>query len=252
MIDRVSTQSSLNIFRYQRNRGHREADVRDLRWPNKADPAFKVLRHACYAGSNGGTFMRIGLALSVAITAFFGSAATAQDAFTGPHIGAAITAVDHHFVLEETAFPSGETRRFNVNRWGPGGQVFAGYDLAVSSHVILGVEGAFAFGGRTAIERNEFYVSGIKPRYGFSATARAGFVATPRLMLYVGGGYGGHNYRVIDSDPTPGQDDLSRTRSFVLRGGSEYRLTEHVGIRAEFEHLDGTRNSFMLGVPIGF
>ena len=196
--------------------------------------------------------MRIGSVLVIAIAAFSASTANGQDAFTGPHIGAAIAAVDHHFVLEETDVPSGETRRFNVDRWGPGGQVFAGYDLAVSPHVILGVEGAFDFGGRTATERNEFYVSGIKPRYGFSATARVGFVATPRLMLYFGGGYGGHNYRVIDSDPTPGQDDLSRTRSFILRGGSEYRLTQHVGIRAEFEHLDGTRNSFMLGVPIRF
>jgi len=196
--------------------------------------------------------MRISSIFVIATAAFFATGATAQDAFTGPHIGAAITAVEHHFVLEETAFPSGDTRRFNVNRWGPGGQVFAGYDLAVSPRLILGIEGAFDLGGRTAIERNEFYVSGIRPRYGFSATARAGFVATPRVMLYVGGGYGGHNYRVIDSDPIPGQGDLSRTRSFVLRGGSEYRLTQHVGIRAEFEHLDGTRNSFMFGLPIRF
>ena len=196
--------------------------------------------------------MRVRPVLVLIVAALAGSAASAQDAFTGPHIGAAVTAVDHHFVLEETAFPSGNTRRFNVTRWGIGGQAFAGYDLAVSSRVILGIEGAFDFGGKAAVERNPFYVTGIDPRYGFSATARAGFVVTPHLMVYGGGGYGGHNYRVIDSVPTSGGDDLSRTRSFVLRGGGEYRLTRHVDVRAEFEHLDGTRNSFMLGVPIRF
>ena len=178
--------------------------------------------------------------------------ASAQETFTGPHVGGAVTAVDHHFVLEEEELPSGNTRRFNVTRWGLGAQVFAGYDLAVAPRVILGVEGAFDFGGRTAIERNEFYTSGIDPQHGFSVTARVGFVATPELMLYAGGGYGGHNYRVIDSEPVLGGDDLSRDRSFVLRGGGEYRLTRHVAVRAEFEHLDGTRNSFILGVPIRF
>lgn len=196
--------------------------------------------------------MRVGSLLALVTIASCGSTARAQDAFTGPHFGVGVTAVDHHFVLEETTFPSGESRRFNVTRWGPGGQIFAGYDLAVSPRVLLGLDGAFAFGGRSAVERNEFYTSGIAPRYGFSASARAGFAVTPRLMLYAGGGYGGHNYRVIDSQPAPGGDDLSRTRSFVLRGGSEYRLIRNFALRAEFEHLDGTRNSFILGGPIRF
>lgn len=198
-----------------------------------------------------------GLALGCLVIASATTMARAQDrdrvpaAFTGPHAGVAITAVDHHFVLEEQELPSGNTRRFNVAKWGVGGQVFAGYDLAVAPRLLLGFEGAFDVGGRTAIERNAFYTSGIDPKHGFSVTARAGFVATPRLLLYAGGGYGGHDYRVISSEPIGG-DDLSRTRSFVLRGGGEYRLARHVTLRAEFEHLDGTRNSFIVGVPIRF
>lgn len=196
--------------------------------------------------------MRIMMACAVLVGASCGGGASAQQAFTGPHAGGALTAADHHFVLEEQTFPSGATQRFNVTRWGVGGQLFAGYDLAVAPRVILGVQGAFDVGGQTAIERNAFYTYGIDPRRGFSVTARAGFVVTPRLMLYAGGGYGGHDYRVIDSAPQPGSDDLSHNRSFVLRSGGEYRLTRHVAVRAEFEHLDGTRNTFMLGVPIRF
>ena len=181
-----------------------------------------------------------------------GTAASAQTAFTGPHVGASATAVDHHFIIEETELPSGAARRFNVTQWGLGGQAFAGYDLAIAPRVILGVEGAFDFGGRTAIERNDFYAMGIDPRHGFSATARVGFVVTPRLMLYAGGGYGGHDYRVINTVPAVGEGDLPQTRSFVLRGGGELMLTRRVALRAEFEHLDGTRNSFILGIPIRF
>ena len=195
--------------------------------------------------------MRNSVILGLA-AAIIGQTASAQETFTGPHVGGAIVAVDHHFVLEEEELPSGNTRRFNVTRWGLGGQVFAGYDLAIAPRVILGVEGAFDFGGQTAIESNRDYTLGIDPRHGFSATVRAGFVPTPALMVYAGGGYGGHDYRVIDSDPKPRGDDLSKNRSFVLRGGGEYRLTRRVAVRAEFEHLDGTRNSFILGVPIRF
>lgn len=180
--------------------------------------------------------------------------ASAQDSFTGVHAGGAVTAVDHHFVLEETEYPSGSTRQFNVTKWGIGGQGFAGYDLAVTRHIMLGAEGAFDFGGRTAIERNPFYIFGIKPRHGYSITARAGYVVTPRLMLYAGGGYGEHAYRVVDSEPNliGGSQDLDHNRSFVLRGGAEIAVRHHVAIRAEFEHLDGTRNQFILGVPIRF
>ena len=196
--------------------------------------------------------MRFTITTGLAVAVALGQPASAQSTFTGPHVGGAIAAVDHHFVLEEQELPSGNTRRFNVTRWGVGGQLFAGYDLAVLPRVIVGVEGAFDFGGTAAVERNRFYTEGISPRHGFSVTARAGFVPTANVLLYAGAGYGGHDYDVIESDPPSGGDDLSRNRSFVLRGGGEYRVSRHVALRAEFEHLDGTSNTFMLGLPIRF
>ena len=206
------------------------------------------------AGLSRGETMRVRITIAIGLLCAVSSsqAAVAQRSFTGPHVGGAVAAVDHHFVLEETEVASGNTRRFNVTRWGPGGQLFAGYDMAVAPRLIVGVEGAFDFGGKAAVERNRFYTFGISPRHGFAVTARAGVVVVPSILLYAGAGYGGHDYDLVGSSPAPGSDDLSYNRSFVLRGGSEYRLGRHVAVRAEFEHLDGTRNTFMLGIPIRF
>lgn len=97
-------------------------------------------------------------ALALVLSSF--STAAAQEAFTGAHADVAITAVDHHFVIEEEELPSGTVHRFNVTRWGVGGQAFAGYDLAIAPRVVLGAEGAFDIGGRAAVERNSFYTFG--------------------------------------------------------------------------------------------
>ncbi len=181
------------------------------------------------------------------------TAASAQEvaaAFIGPHLGPAAGTADHHFVLETSG--DGLSRQFNVTRWGVAGEVFAGYDLAIAPRIVVGGEVAADFGGRAAVERNSSYSFGLDPRYGFSLSARIGYVATSRLMLYGGGGYGGHDYRVISSVPTAGDAAFARTRSFLLRVGVEYRLARRVNARLEFQHLDGSRNQFMLGLPIRF
>lgn len=187
------------------------------------------------------------------ISASQGVAQTSGDTFTGPHVGASVGAVQHHFVLEESS-GTGTTERFNVSRWGIGGEAFAGYDWSVTPSIIAGVEGQFEFGGRHAVERNTDYQFGFKPRYGFSGSARVGYVVSPRMLVYAGAGYGQHKYRTIAAGNV-GADllgSLNDTRSFILRGGVEAAVAPHTAVRLEFEHLDGTRNQFMVGIPIRF
>lgn len=73
-------------------------------------------------------------------------------------------------------------------------------------------------------------------------------------MIYGGAGYGGHDYRGFQSGAVaPGVFGATEyTRSFVLRGGVELAASRRVGVRLEFQHLDGTRNQFMRGVPTRF
>lgn len=196
---------------------------------------------------------RIALLAIGAAMACTSTDAWAKDSFSGPYVGAAVGAVDHHFVAEEQN-GAGKTRRFNVTRWGLGGELFGGFDLAVAPRLRLGAEGQIEGGGRTAVEQNSSYTLGIRPRYGFSISAHAGYVASPRLLVYAGAGYGQHYYRAFAAgNAAPSAlAGLDLTRSFILRGGAEMRMTRATGIRLEFEHLDGTRNQFMIGVPIRF
>lgn len=179
------------------------------------------------------------------------SPAAAQQAgpFTGPHVGAGVTAVDHHFVLEESNASGSDSR--NVRKWGVGGAAFAGYDVALSERVVAGVGAMLDFGGRTASTRT---TSGdriaLDPRYGFSVSARLGYAVDESLLAYAKAGYGEHHYRTTlpsGSEPFDGS-----AKSFVVGGGLEYRLARSFSLRAEFEHLDGSRNQFMVGVPIRF
>lgn len=168
----------------------------------------------------------------------------------GPYVGIEGGAVNHHFVVEETS-TSSETRSRNVSKWGVGGGVFAGYDANVTDRLRLGGEAAFNFGGRTpstSIPGGERLA--IKPRYGFSLTARAGYAVTATVRPYVGVGYGGHRYR---TDFPADIDNFGRwNRSFILLAGVELKALPKANVRIEFMHLDGTRNQVMVGVPIRF
>lgn len=172
------------------------------------------------------------------------------DAMAGFHAGPGLSAVDHHFVVE-TVDAAGGSARENVTQWGIGGQVFAGYDALLVGRVLIGVEGSVDFGGRSAsIRLSQTYV-GFEPRWGFAATARLGYVVGRNTLLYGGAGYGEHHYRTFASAPEL-VGDLAKTSSFVLRGGVEHALGRRIGARLEFEHLDGTRNQFVVGLPIRF
>ena len=196
---------------------------------------------------------RVGVAVGATCV---GSALYAQSApenFTGPYVGLAAGAVDHHFVAVETD-SSSEMRQFNVTRWAVGGEAFAGYDIAIAPRIVLGGELQLEFGGRSAITQNADYVFGFKPRFGLSASGRAGYVVASKALIYAGAGYGDHEYRAFAAgNVSPGAaDGLDRTRSFILRAGAEWAVSRRAHVRIEFEHLDGTRNQFMVGVPIRF
>ena len=143
-------------------------------------------------------------------------------------------------------------RRVDIKRWGLAGEAFAGFDFAIAPRMRIGVEGQFEFGGRSVVYRIPDYTFGVKPRYGFSASVRAGYVVTPKFLIYAGAGYGEHRYRpIVGGNLGPeALVGLDRNASFILRGGGEFRLNRSAGIRLEFEHLDGGRNQFMFGVPI--
>lgn len=196
---------------------------------------------------------KYGLVVGCALTSAPGLAQPRDEAFAGPYIGASVGAAQHHFVLEEEN-EAGEIRRFNVSRWGVGGQAFIGYAWAISRRAIVALDAQADIGGRSAVEQSASYRFGFDPRYGLSVSARAGYEIAPAILLYAGAGYGEHRYRTIavGNVAPEASRGLDKTSSFVLRAGLETRVFRKVNARLEFMHLDGSRNSILLGFPLMF
>lgn len=190
--------------------------------------------------------------LIVGAAALFGAAtAHAQQApFTGAYAGADAGVIEHHFYLDVTVNDRPYSSRYYRDT-GFGGGGFAGYDLAIARRWRIGgeLEGTIGGGTPEAVIRDG-YRYGQSPRFGFRATGRLGFVATPRLLLYGKGGYGGNRYRLTGNFAV--QDAHGWSSSFAVGGGAEWRVTERVGLRLDYTHVDNSSNQLLLGIPIRF
>lgn len=165
---------------------------------------------------------------------------------TGFYVAPAISLVEHHFTLEETT-PVSTTIR-EIEKVGVGGAALAGYDFSVGNRILLGVRAQIDFGGRTPLARTALGTVGIKPRWGYGLLTRAGFQVGQKAVLYGGAGFGGHKYGRISP---PGVIPIKKfNNSFILSGGVEFHISRRQRIGFEFQHLDGTRNAFMVLLPI--
>lgn len=187
---------------------------------------------------------------AVAIT----TPAVAQDQggappFTGFYVGLEAGGHEHHVFIEEAIGP-GQTRGRYYRGWGFGGGAFVGHDFAVSDRIRVGVEGGVSLGGKGPEARfadGSFYTS--TPRWGYRATARAGYLVTDKLLAFGTFGYGGHFYKVRSNGIA---NPISSGRSFTIGGGFDYRLKDNVSVRLDFRHLDNQMSSLLIGVPIRF
>lgn len=167
---------------------------------------------------------------------------------SGFYIAPAITAVDHHFVIEETVGPT--TTERNVTAWGPGAALQVGYDFEISQKLALDLQGQVSVGGKTPATLTVLGPVSLNPRWGYSLTSRLKYSISDSTQLYAGGGFGGHNYRT--SFPTGVGGLPNWNRSFVLVAGGELKLNSKLSTRIEFQHLDGTRNEILVSFPFRF
>ena len=199
------------------------------------------------------------LAVALAGIALTSAPVQAQDtgsdavrtAFTGAYAGPEIGAHEHHFYVEETNLKTRETTGRYYRAWGGGGGTFAGYDMAVSPRVRIGLEASVALGGKGPVARfaDSSYLA-RSPQWGLHGTGRVGYVLNRRLLAYGTFGYGGHRYRI--DNPARVRDVNNWGSSFTIGAGVEYRVSPRVGLRLDFRHLDNSMNHILVGVPIRF
>lgn len=136
------------------------------------------------------------LILAALATALLPASALAQDAgtiggaFVGGQIGWGKRSVDLEFGL-----PGVDD--FDKNRSGIDYGVFAGYDYGIGQNVLVGVEAGLGFGGKTLRGTPIAGLTAeVDPKWNYDVSARAGFLATPNLLVYGRVGYGAEKTRV--------------------------------------------------------
>jgi outer membrane immunogenic protein len=181
------------------------------------------------------------LILAALATALLPASALAQDAgtiggaFVGGQIGWGKRSVDLEFGL-----PGVDD--FDKNRSGIDYGVFAGYDYGIGQNVLVGVEAGLGFGGKTLRGTPIAGLTAeVDPKWNYDVSARAGFLATPNLLVYGRVGYGAEKTRVSLVSTIQGVDSASDkgwSDGLLYGGGLEYGLNESASIRTEYRHRD--------------
>mgnify|MGYP000988854672 CR=1 FL=1 len=181
------------------------------------------------------------LILAALATALLPASALAQDAgtiggaFVGGQIGWGKRSVDLEFGL-----PGVDD--FNKNRSGIDYGVFAGYDYGIGQNVLVGVEAGLGFGGKTLRGTPIAGLTAeVDPKWNYDVSARAGFLATPNLLVYGRVGYGAEKTRVSLVSTIQGVDSASDkgwSDGLLYGGGLEYGINESASIRTEYRHRD--------------
>ncbi|WP_164857252.1 outer membrane protein [Sphingomonas crocodyli] len=183
------------------------------------------------------------------IVALLGAAPTIAAPFSGPHVGIQLGAVER----SASATIAGRTLRGSDTAFSYG--ALAGYDLSLGQAVVgvqVEVNGAT---GAVRADDGAGTFSDFDPKWGYAVSTRAGFLATPNLLLYGRLGYSAERVREVFGGPTilivaipPKARWLSGSQ---YGGGAEFALSPTTSIRAEYRRNDYTSrykaNQFLTG-----
>jgi outer membrane immunogenic protein len=181
------------------------------------------------------------LIATAALLASFGAIGAANaEPFNGGYIGA--QAGISRPSLEITVGVPG-VRDVDASKTGFSGGIYAGFDFKASDNFVVGIEGDINFGGSSA---SDSPVAGINvvvdPKYDYSITARAGFLATPKLLIYARGGFASDRISLSVRVPSNTSLDVDAgtgfSEGFLVGGGIEFAVTDNVSLRAEYRYRD--------------
>ena len=116
---------------------------------------------------------------------------------------------------------------------------YAGYNKTVGSNIVIGAEAGFG----AALDDEVQTVSDgaaleINPRYSFDLTARAGYLASDKLLVYVRGGYANARVRTTLADAEGSVTSSGNLDGWLVGGGVEYALTDSISARTEYRFQD--------------
>ena len=117
--------------------------------------------------------------------------------------------------------------------------MFVGYDRQVAPHIVVGAEAGMDFSSDDAIQgSNAGGRFSIDPRWSLAMTARAGYLADPRTLVYARGGY---EHACIEANALVGGSRLSESENsdgWTIGGGIERQLQQNISARLEYRYSD--------------
>lgn len=175
------------------------------------------------------------LAAAIAAAAAFASPAAAET-FNGPYVGATAgwnRAEVAERTLDTLAIDTEATRDSAVIG------IYAGYNHKVTDKIVLGAEAGFSAAiDDTVRARSLERPLDIDPRYSFDLSARAGYLVTPRTLVYARGGYANQRIRATLETPAGTVRDSDNLDGWTVGGGVEYAITPSISARAEYRYSD--------------
>jgi outer membrane immunogenic protein len=177
------------------------------------------------------------LVISIALVAALGSASTPAHAetYNGPYVGVTAGYDRSEIAGRIEARPiNGAVSRDALVLGG-----YAGYNVKATDRIVVGAEAGFS---ATIDDRTSATSAGrsltVDPRYSFDLSARAGYLVTPKALVYVRGGYANNRVRTTLAT-TGGPITLSSNLDgWQVGGGLEYAITDHISARAEYRFSD--------------
>jgi outer membrane immunogenic protein len=137
---------------------------------------------------------------------------------------------------------------------------FVGYDLAIDRFVVGAQAEVNGGAGNILAHDDEGTFNDVDPKWGYAVSARAGFLALPRTLIYGRIGYaaertrevfGGQSILIVAIPPRPEWHG-----GLQLGGGAEFAATRKISVRAEYRHNDYWKtyhaNQFLIGAAFHF
>jgi opacity protein-like surface antigen len=166
-----------------------------------------------------------------------------KPAFAGPYVGPEAGVLIHGFRLGDEV----SSQKYVTAGLAGGG--FAGVMLPATERLRLCGEVAIQAGGGTVRNQQIFTFYEQKARWGYSVTARAGYVLGNRTMVFVEAGYGGYRYDVRLANVI--DDDGNGPSGLVGGIGIERQIGRNIGVRLRAQGGQ-EHGRILIGLPIRF
>jgi len=172
-------------------------------------------------------------------------------AFAGPKLG---IAGDYELNQVRRAAP-GLDSGVNKRQGGIGYLGYAGYDVALGTQLLAGVELGIGKGGKTLGEGLSGGTFSSRPGLSIDISGRAGVVLAENMLLYGRAGYARQSVRDTTNFTSPGQASIKEKRTdggFIYGVGVELAVSERIALRAELDQSYFSKRYISDRVLLGF